>query len=267
MRVNNIVSFGAYVGNNIEEILLPKNQLDDNVKEGDEVEVFVYKDSEDRLIATKKEPKIKLNELAVLEVIDKNDFGAFLYWGLEKDLFLPFKQQTCKVEKGKSYLVSLYVDKSERLCATMNVSKYLKEDSEYKKDDEVEATIYEVRREVGLLVAVDNKYFGLVPKNEYFENYAVGDSIKCRVIKVREDGKLDLSPRKKAYEQIDVDAECIMKNIIQNKGYIEFNDESSPEEIKREFKMSKKAFKRAIGKLFKDGKIIIESDGLKEVKK
>lgn len=263
LKVNRLVSFGAYLGDGIEEVLLPNNQFDESVKEGNEIEVFIYKDSEDRIISTKKEPKIKMGELAILKVVDKNDFGAFLDWGLEKDLFLPFKEQTAKVEKDREYLVSLYVDKSERLCATMDISRFLASDSEYKKDNEVEGIIYEIRREIGILVAVDSKYFGLVPRNEFFDSYRVGDIISCRVIRVREDGKLDLSPRQKSHIQMKTDSDIIFEKLEKNNGYLPFSDSSSPEEIKKEFKLSKKAFKRAIGKLFKEGKIIISEDYIK----
>ena len=157
------VDFGVYLGNDEERVLLPKKQVPAGVEPGDPVEVFLYKDSDDRLIATTNEPKVEIGELAVLEVADTNKFGAFLNWGLEKDLFLPFKQQTAKVMPGDKCLVSLYIDKSERLCATMKVYELLRTDSPYQKDDMVEGIVYDTSDEFGVFVAVDNQYSALIP--------------------------------------------------------------------------------------------------------
>ncbi len=264
LEVKREVSIGVYLGDDEMDILLPNNQLvDQEIKTGDKIEVFVYKDSEDRFIATRKTPYIQKNELAVLEVLETTNIGAFLDWGLEKDLFLPFKEQTIKVEIGKKYLVAMYVDKSERLCATMNIGAYLSEYSEYNKDDEVRGTIYDIKREIGVFVAVDNEVFGLIPRNEYFEKYKIGEEVLCRVVRVREDGKLDLSPRKKAYQQMDEDAEMILEFIKNSGGEIEYGDHSSPEQIKKKFQISKKAFKRAVGRLLKNNLVEKSAKGLK----
>ena len=160
-------------GSDEDRVLLPKRQVPEGVEIGDPVEVFLYKDSDDRLIATTHEPKIELGELAVLEVADTGKFGAFLDWGLEKDLFLPFKEQTVKVAKGDQCLVALYIDKSERLCATMKVYDMLKKDSPYQKDDMVEGIIYDTSDNFGLFVAVDNQYSALIPKKRYMEDFAL----------------------------------------------------------------------------------------------
>ena len=162
------VEFGVYLGNKDDKVLLPKKQVPKDVEVGDPVEVFLYKDSSDRLIATTQEPKITLDELAVLKVADTGRIGAFLDWGLEKDLLLPFKEQTAKVKKGDEVLVALYVDKSGRLCATMKVYEKLRTDSPYKKDDHVEGIIYETSDNFGVFVAVDNCYSALIPKREAF---------------------------------------------------------------------------------------------------
>lgn len=256
------VDFGIYLGSDTENVLLPKRQVPAGIEAGDPVEVFLYKDSDDRLIATTNEPKLKLGELAVLEVADTNKFGAFLDWGLEKDLFLPFKQQTTKVRKGGKYLVTLYIDKSQRLCATMKVYEALRKDSPYGKDDMVEGIIYDRSDEFGLFVAVDNQYSALIPKKELFGNLEVGQTVKARVTAVKPDGKLDLSVRDKIPMQMNKDAELILEKIQKCGGTLPFNDKADAELIKQEFDLSKNAFKRAVGRLLKEGKIEIRKDSI-----
>ena len=201
-------------------------------------------------------------ELAVLTVADVGRMGAFLDWGLEKDLFLPFKEQTEKVEKGDQCLVSLYIDKSERLCATMKIYHLLWTDSPYKKDDTVRGTIYEVNREIGAFVAVDNLYSALIPKREMYGRMSAGQEIEARVAAVKEDGKLDLSVRGKIPQQMDEDAELILDCIETCGGRLPFTDKADPEQIKMEMGMSKAAFKRAVGRLLKQRKIQIREDGI-----
>ena len=216
------------------------------------------------MIATTAEPKITLGELAVLTVKDTGKIGAFLDWGLPKDLLLPFKEQTAKVKKGDQVLVALYVDKSERLCATMKVYEKLETDSPYKKDDHVEGIVYERSDNFGVFVAVDNKYSALIPKREaYGGHLQVGDKVHARVIKVREDGKLDLSVREKAFIQMDADAELILKRIQSYDGVLPFNDKADPDTIKAEFGMSKAAFKRAVGRLLKENRVKIFPDSIR----
>ena len=251
------VEFGVYLGNKDEKVLLPKKQVPAYVEVGDPVEVFLYKDSSDRLIATTQEPEITLGELAVLKVVDTGRIGAFLDWGLEKDLLLPFKEQTGKVKKGDEVLVLLYVDKSGRLCATMKVYDKLQTDSPYKKDDQVEGIVYEISDRFGVFVAVDNRYSALIPKREAYGKLKIGDRVHARVIKVKDDGKLDLSVREKAFIQMDADAVMIMKRMEEYGGMLPFNDKADPELIKAEFGFSKNAFKRAVGRLLKEGKIEI----------
>ena len=251
------VDFGVYLGTEEERVLLPKKQVPEGVEPGDPVEVFLYKDSSDRLIATTNEPKLQLGELAVLTVADTNKFGAFLGWGLEKDLFLPFKQQTGKLEKGDKCLVSLYIDKSERLCATMKVYDMLDTDSPYQKDDMVEGIIYDTSNEFGVFVAIDNRYSALIPKKEAYGKLKVGQVVRARVTDVKEDGKLDLSVRDKIPMQMDKDAEMIWKKLLNCGGELPFHDKADPELIKAELGLSKNAFKRAVGRLLKEGKIEI----------
>lgn len=251
------VDFGVYLGSDEEKVLLPKKQVPEGVEPGDPIEVFLYKDSDDRLIATTNEPKIELGELAVLDVIDTSKFGAFLDWGLEKDLFLPFKQQTAKVEKGDQCLVSLYIDKSQRLCATMRVYEHLSTDSTYKKDDEVSGIIYDVSDNFGAFVAVDNQFSALIPKKDAFGNLRVGQTVTARVAAVKADGKLDLSLKDKIPMQMDKDAQLILKRMEERGGVLPFTDKADPEIIKKEFNMSKNAFKRAVGRLLKEKKVEI----------
>lgn len=259
-------SIGVYLnsknGKSEDDILLPKKQVSEGVKIGDEIEVFVYKDSEDRPIASIRKPKLTLDELAVLKVIEITNIGAFLDWGMEKDLFLPFKEQTSKVNKGDEYLFGLYIDNSNRLCATMNIGKFLSSESPYKEKDWVRGNIYNINEEFGAFVAVDNKYQGLIPNKELYGNITVGENIDVRIKNVKLDGRLELSLRQDAYNEIEGDAQKIMDLLKLNDGAIMLNDKSSPEIIKEELNMSKKAFKRAVGRLLKEGAIKITDEGI-----
>lgn len=260
LKIVKKVEFGMYLAEEEaaqERVLLPKKQVPEGAKIGDSLTVFVYKDSKDRLISTTHEPKLELGGIAVLKVAQVGKIGAFLDWGLEKDLMLPFKEQTRRVHEGEEVLVALYVDKSSRLCATMNVYEYLDLQSPYQKEDKVAGTIYQISREFGAFVAVDNKYSGLIPRKEFFGNAKIGDMVEARVTGVKEDGKLDLSIREKAHVQMDKDAEYVLQVIDEYDGVLPFNDKVSPEIIERELHLSKNAFKRAVGKLLKDGKIEI----------
>lgn len=260
LQVVKRVEFGVYLGdgeNKEERVLLPAKQAPDGVQTGDRLEVFIYRDSKDRLIATTAEPKITLHQVARLRVAQVGRVGAFLDWGLEKDLLLPFKEQTRKVTAGEECLAALYIDKSDRLCATMNVYPYLEKDSPYRKDDMVEGTIYEISENFGAFVAVDDRYSALVPKKEYYGNARIGDRVSARVTAVKEDGKLDLSLRAKAYLQIEKDAEKVLSVIDSFDGALPFTDKASPEVIRREMQMSKNEFKRAVGHLLKEGRIEI----------
>lgn len=262
LMVVKMVDFGVYLGNDNDKVLLPKKQVPKGIEPGDPIEVFLYKDSSDRLIATTNEPKLTLGEIAVLEVLQVGKFGAFLDWGLEKDLFLPFREQTVKVKPGDKCLVALYIDKSQRLCASMKVYEYLQKNSPYKKDDKVQGVIYEASDNFGMFVAVDNQYSALIPKKEVFGNLKVGDRITARVTEVKADGKLNLSVREKAFLQMDKDAVMILKRIEERGGELPFNDKADAEIIKKEFGLSKNAFKRAVGHLYKERKIEIREKTL-----
>ncbi len=257
------VDFGVYLGTADDRVLLPKKEVPKGIEIGDPVEVFLYKDSDDRLIATTAMPKIMPGETAILTVKDTGKIGAFLDWGLPKDLLLPFREQTMKVKKGDEVLVSLYVDKTSRLCATMKIYDMLRTDAPYKKDDPVEGVIYEWSDNFGAFVAVDNCYSALIPKREAFGNLQVGDRVHARVVKVHEDGKMDLSVREKAFIQMDKDAQMILKRMEEYGGQLPFNDKADPAVIKKEFGLSKNAFKRAVGGLLKAGKVTITEESVK----
>ncbi len=263
LSVVNQTDFGVYLGEEDNKVLLPKKQVPAGTKIGDTIRVFVYRDSSDRLIATVREPKVTLGKLAVLSVNEVGNIGAFLDWGLEKDLFLPFKEQTQRVVTGKSYLVALYIDKSSRLAATMRVHDYLYAAENYAKDDMVTGIIYEIHETIGAFVAVDNKFYGLIPHKEIHENYSVGQVVEARVTDVRKDGKLNLSPKKKAFMQMDEDAELIFKVIEEYDGVLPYTDKASPDVISRDFKMSKNAFKRGVGRLMKAGRVEITETGIR----
>lgn len=260
LTVAKVVDFGVYLGEKEtagekDTVLLPGKQVPEGTKKGDKLSVFIYKDSQDRLIATTREPKLFLGETAVLKVAQVSRIGAFLDWGLEKDLFLPYKEQTKKVHEGEEILVALYIDKSSRLCATMKVYHYLQTDSPYAQGDTVTGLVYEISDNFGVFVAVDEKYSGLIPKQEAQGKYKPGDELTCRVTAVREDGKLTLSAKKKAYIQLHEDAESVYEIIQEFEGELPFDDKASPEIIQREFGLSKNAFKRAVGHLLKEKKI------------
>lgn len=255
------VDFGVYLAVSFEDaaehILLPVKQVPEGKKVGDRVEVFVYRDSGDRMIATVREPKLRMGQLAELTVAQVGKYGAFLDWGLEKDLLLPFREQRGKVQQGDKVLVTLYIDKSSRLCATMNVYEALRTDSPYKAEDRVHGRVYELSDNFGAFVAVDNLYSGLIPKKELYGDVQPGTDIEARVLRVREDGKLDLSVREKAYLQMDADAEKILKLLDSYEGALPFSDKAAPEVIRHETGMSKNEFKRAVGRLLKQGKVEI----------
>lgn len=265
------VEFGVYLATMEapdDKVLLPAKQVPAGAKVGDEVEVFLYRDSSDRLIATTRTPKLIMGQVALLTVVQIGKVGAFLDWGLEKDLFLPFKQQTRKVKAGDQVLASLYIDKSGRLCATMNVYEQLRTDSPYKKDDMVTGRIYEISKNFGAFVAVDDCFSALIPKKELFgatEPPKIGEQVTARVVKVLEDGKLTLSIREKAYLQIQKDAEKIEKLLDSYEGSLPFNDKAAPEVITHETGMSKNEFKRAVGHLLKEGKIQITEKNIRRI--
>ena len=279
------------------DVLLPTRQIPEGCEIGDNVEVFLYRDSEDRIIATTREPYITLGQVKRLKVKSVSDIGAFLDWGLSRDLFLPFKEQTIKVQQEKSYLVKLYIDKTGRLAASMKIAGALKPNKVYKNGDYISGVVYNVKKDFGVFVAVlagedesaktpeeieevrqSNKlaglqgglqdkdlrylYSGLIHSSEVFENLYVGDEVTCRVVKAREDGKLDLAMRDKIPQQMEKDAQMVLDIIKSYGGRLPFNDKADAALIKKEFGISKNAFKRAVGRLYKDRLITINEDSI-----
>ncbi len=255
------VDFGIYLAQHPEDntrVLLPGKQVPENTEIGSRLRVFLYKDSKDRLISTTAKPKLTIGKVAALKVLSLGSIGAFLDWGLEKDLFLPYKEMTEQVRKDDEVLVTLYIDKSDRLCASMrNLYDLFAMDSPYQEGDTVTARVYDRIDSFGTFFAVDDKYSAMISLHEDCSDLRIGDTVEAKVARVKPDGKLDLTRREKAYIQMDADAETVMKAIEAYDGVLPFNDKASPEVIMREMKMSKGAFKRAVGRLYKERKIRI----------
>lgn len=263
LKVVKVVDFGVYLAEEDnsdpkEQVLLPAKQVPSGTKTGSSIQVFLYKDSQDRLIATTREPRLQVGETAVLKVLQVTKIGAFLDWGLEKDLLLPYHEQTIRVREGDDCLVALYIDKSNRLCATMKVYRYLSTRPPYALGDQVKGRVYEVSDRFGVFVAVEDKYSALIPQREATGKFRPGMILDLRITEIKEDGKMNVTNRQKAYLQINEDAEMVMDIIQEFAGVLPFDDKASPEIIKREFGLSKNAFKRAIGHLLKEQKIEIK---------
>ncbi len=271
LQVKRKVQFGVYLSEKENDtpdnrVLLPGKQVPDGIKVGDEIEVFLYKDSSDRLIATTKTPFIIMGKPAALRVKEVGKIGAFLDWGLEKDLLLPYREMSRKVRKDDEILVRLYIDKSERLCAsTKGIYKLLSTNSPYRIGDEVKGRIYEFGHDFGTFVAVDDMYSAMLPKHENTSTFRLGDVITAEVMGVKEDGKLDISMRKKAYAQMDDDAVRLLDIIDSYAGVLPFTEKASPEVIFRETGLSKAAFKRAVGRLYKERKISLEGGKIRKI--
>ena len=267
LTIERITPIGAYLSDGFDTtdvVLLPEKEVPKNSRDGDQIDVFIYRDSKDRLISTTREPKIQVGEFAALKVVDITKVGAFLEWGLEKDLLLPYNEQTVKVQKGRDYLVNLYADKSDRLCATMKIYPLLKVDAPYKMGDWIEGYVYQINPEIGAFVAIDNLYHGLILIKDANSDIHCGEKIHARVSEIRNDGKLVLSPNKKAYKEIPKDAIVILTKLNESQGFLPYNDKTDAFVIKKEFNMSKSSFKRAVGKLLKEKKIRITERGIEK---
>lgn len=255
---------GFYLNDDEEnEVLLPNNYIEKGWGIGDEVEVFVFKDSEDRITATNETPKIKLNGFALLQVNDVNSVGAFLNWGLPKDLFVPFKEQKHKMREGKFYVVTMFLDyDSERLVASSKIDSFLEyEDIELENGQEVDIIVYE-RTPLGYNCVVNGLYKGLIYENEVFRDLNIGEKTTAYIKNVREDLKIDVSLQKVGYVAQDENQEKILNILKGDAGYIGLTDKSKPEDIYQELRMSKKAFKKAIGGLYKQKVIWLKKDGI-----
>lgn len=262
--VQKTVDFGVYLSQEDapeERVLLPKKQVPEGTIIGSILEVFLYKDSQDRLIATTSHPKIVMGQFGVLKVVSVSSIGAFLDWGLEKDLFLPFKEQLVKVRVNDEILVRLYIDKSSRLCATMKgIYEMLDLNPAYEVGEVVHGRVYELSKNFGAFIAVDDHFSALIPAHEDHSNLQVGQWIEARVTEVKADGKLTLTTRQKAYMQIDEDAAKIFAALEKSNGVLPFDDKAPAELIMEQVGLSKNAFKRAVGRLYKERKVEIKEN-------
>ena len=253
LHITRLVPPGAVLVDNEEnEVLLPNKYVPENAKEDDEVEVFVYTDSEDRIVATTLQPKVQRNEFACLEVKDVNNIGAFMDMGLEKDLLIPFSEQQKNMRPGQWHMVYVYLDQiTKRLAGSAKIHHYIESnDVDLENNDEVDIIIGETTA-LGTSVIVNNKYQGLVYENEVFQELLKGDKMKAFVKEVREDGKIDISLRKTGLEQLEEGATQILERLKLNNGKLNLHDKSAPEEIQMMLQMSKKNFKRSLGILYK----------------
>lgn len=261
--------FGALLARDAgdeKRILLPEKEIPEGAKAGDEIKVFIYLDSKDRPIATTRKPYITMDKPSVLQVKDVTKIGYFLDWGLPKDLMLPYHEINGKPQKGDRILVRLYVDKTGRPAASMrHLYQQLSTDSPYQKGDEVTGRIYEFGHDFGTFVAVDYIYSGMIPRHEDMSGHRIGDELKLKVTEVKPDGKLSLTSRKEAYLELDEDGEKVMSVIDSYAGVLPFTEKASPEVIKRETGLSKAAFKRAIGHLYKERKITLEDGRIRKI--
>ncbi len=250
-----------------KEILLPNKYVPADLEMGDKIEVFIYTDSEDRPIATTLEPKIKLNECAFLKAVDVNNYGAFFDWGVEKDLLVPFSEQFTKIVAGKKYLIYMYKDAlTNRMVGTTKFGKFIRENKvEIEPGDEVNLLVSD-ETEIGFKVIVNNKHYGMLYKNEIFRKIHVGDQLKGYLQRVRADNKMDITLNSANLSEVEVLANRIYERLLKEKGKLNFSDKSAPEVIYSEFQVSKKAFRRAIGLLYSERKIIITPESIEMVK-
>ena len=265
LKIVKRVSFGLYLdGDEDGEILLPAKYVPDGYDIGDIIKVFVYLDNEERLVATTEEPLAKVGDFALLRVAWTNDYGAFLDWGLLKDLFVPFSEQEGKMVKGNSYLVYVTIDrKSYRIYASARLDKYLSRTKPpYETDEEVDIIVWR-RTDLGWKVIVNGNHSGLVFANEVFRDLKTGDRLKGYVKRVRTDGKIDIALQRHGVAGDDDSSMRLLSAIEAQRGFLPLNDNSSPDEIYSMLGMSKKAFKRAAGKLYKQRLIVIDDDGLR----
>ena len=265
LKVSKKVEFGYYLEDEFgDEVLLPNSAAKEHeIKEGDKLEVFIYRDSKDRLISTLKKPLVTVGQIAYLEVVSENNIGAFVNIGLERDLFVPLREQGFKLKEGKKYLFYMYVDKTDRLAGTTRIDSHLDlaEIGKYKSSDEISAIVYDTCENGTLNVMIDGKYRGLILANEHFEYIHPGEEIQARVKIIYEDGTLGITTRKKRLDEREVLTEKILTYLKENGGFMQFNDKSSSEDIKKEFNTSKNYFKMTLGGLMKQKLIAQDKEG------
>jgi predicted RNA-binding protein (virulence factor B family) len=264
LTIQRVTSVGMFLSDvEGEEVLLPNQYLTDEMQVDDTIRVFVYLDSEDRPVATTETPKIIRNEFAYLQVKDVSEHGAFMDWGLIKDLFVPFREQSTPMEIGEWHVVFLYLDqKSSRLIASTKIDRFLENERlTVKEGDQVDLLIWQ-KTDLGYNAIVNQYHKGLIYANEVFKDVKIGDSLKGYVKKIREENKLDISLQKTGYEVVEPTAKHIMSELKKSNGFLDLSDSSSPEEIYKRLEISKKVFKKTIGGLYKQGLIKIAEEGI-----
>jgi predicted RNA-binding protein (virulence factor B family) len=269
LTVKKKVKPGLYLdGNELGDILLPRRYCKQSYNTGDIIEVFVYRDSEDRLVATTEKPYAAVGEVAFLKVVMVNKFGAFLDWGLPKDLLVPFREQKGKMIKDQSYMVYIYLDlKTDRIIASTKLGKFLnKRPPKYDTGEQVELLIYQ-ETEMGYKAIINNSHWGLLYKQDIYRKLKFGQTIPGYISKLREDGKIDISLQKPGYEKVEELSEKILKILREKGGFISLTDNTAPKIIYSLFGVSKKTFKKAVGALYKNRRITIEPDGIKLIEK
>ncbi len=263
LQIARTTNVGLFLTDGNQDVLLPKKYVPKNYEVNEEITVFLYLDHEERLVATTLEPKIYLNEFALLKVNYSNEFGAFMDWGLEKDLFIPFREQARKMEAGKRYLVYMYLDeKTNRLVGSSKLNQFLDQHSfDLEVGEEVDLIVSHIT-DLGINVIINEQYKGLLYKNEVFEELRTGDRIIGYIKGIRPDGKVDVSRNKSGYAKVEKNAAILLEELQRNNGFLGIHDKSHPEEIKAILGMSKKTFKQTIGTLYKQKQITIKNDGI-----
>lgn len=266
LEIHKFTPQGAYLTDGNESVLLPIKYLDSNWKEGEELKVFIYLDSEDRMVATTETPHMQRDEFACLEVIQTTPFGAFMDWGLSKDILVPLAEQFQDMRVGEKHLVYLYFDyESQRLVASAKIHDFTEEpDEDISEKEEVDIVVWR-QTDLGYQALIKGKYLGMIYDNEIYQPIRLNQHMKAYVQTIRPDGKIDLRLQRSGYVTIDENAKKILQILSENKGFLPFTDKSDPDEIKHFFEMSKKNFKKGIGNLYKQGKIRLDDDGIYEI--
>ena len=264
LKIIRITESGAYLMAGHDELELPPTQLPEGVKEGDNISVFIYKDQTDKLCATTKKPLALVNEAAYLTVKDNSNVGSFMDWGLVRDLLVPFREQKDQMKVGKDYLVYVYIDEeTDRIAGSTRMNKFISNNEvKLSEGQEVEILVCD-QTDLGYNVIIENKYWGLIYKNEVFRNISRGEKTKAYVKKIRAENKIDISLQKQGYDEVSSASDQIMDKLVKNQGFLSLNDKSDPKDIYKELQMSKKTFKKATGWLFRNRKIEITDEGLK----
>ncbi|BDD04096.1 CvfB family protein [Aureibacter tunicatorum] len=264
LRIARFSAHGAYLTDGETEVLLPQKYLKEEMEVGEDLNVFVYNDSQDRPVAVTTKPLAQVDQFAYLYVKALTKVGAFVDWGLEKDLLVPFKEQRFPLQEDRAYIFRLCLDhRSNRVIATTKLFPFFDRDvSELKEGQEVSMLVYE-KADLGFLAIIDDRYLGLIYDNEVFEPLAVGDKRKGFIKKIRNDGKIDLALQKQGYEAVEDSKDIIIDELIKAGGELPYHDKSDSEEIKKVFRMSKKNFKKVVGSLYKAGLIELKENGIK----